>query len=68
MRLTLRVLKMFTKQLAMGVRLATPTTNDFVHVVLNQAWEEFWRNPGAYVEWEKKAVEKLREYTSRVID
>ena len=53
---------------SMGVRLATPSTNDFIHVVLNRAWEEFWRDPRAYVGWEKQAVEKLREHSSKVID
>ncbi len=40
-------------------RIATPATQDPIHNLLNQAWQEFWQNPSTYVEWEKQAVEKL---------
>lgn len=40
-------------------RIATPATQDPIHFLLNQAWEEFWQNPSKYVDWEKQAIEKL---------
>lgn len=40
-------------------RIATPTTQDSIHTLLNQAWEEFWQNPQTYVNWEKKKIEVL---------
>jgi hypothetical protein len=40
-------------------RIATPETQDPIHSLLNQAWEQFWQNPLMYVEWEKRAIEKL---------
>ncbi|MGG6241734.1 hypothetical protein ACQ4N7_24170 [Nodosilinea sp. AN01ver1] len=43
----------------MKVRIATPSVNDPVHTLLNEAWEQFWRNPSGYVEWEKQAVATL---------
>lgn len=52
----------------MKVRIAFPDTTDFVHTVMNQAWKEFWRDPAAYVEWEKQAVGRLREHCSRIAD
>ena len=45
----------------MNCRIASPTTNDYVHSVFNQAWSEFWRDPSSYAEWEKRAVEALRK-------
>ena len=42
-----------------GCRLATSTTVDPVHAVLNLAWDEFWRDPGAFVDWERDAVSVL---------
>ncbi|MBS1884493.1 MAG: hypothetical protein JSS97_16225 [Actinobacteria bacterium] len=42
-----------------GCRLAIPSTGDPVHAVLNLAWEEFWRDPGAFVDWEREAVAAL---------
>ena len=40
-------------------RIATPVVNDPVHTLLNQAWDQFWKNPSGYVEWEKREVERL---------
>ncbi len=40
-------------------RIATSTTQDSIHLLLNQAWEEFWQNPSTYVNWEKKKIEAL---------
>ncbi len=40
-------------------RIATPTTQDPIHTLLNQAWQQFWQNPVMYVDWEKQAVETL---------
>lgn len=45
----------------MKCRIARPVTSDYVHSVFNQAWGEFWRDPGSYVKWEKQAVEALRQ-------
>lgn len=45
---------------AIGCRVATPETDDVVHGTLNQAWEEFWRDPGDYPNWEKIAGHRLR--------
>jgi hypothetical protein len=40
-------------------RIATPMTQDPIHNLLNQAWQQFWQNPATYVDWEKQAVETL---------
>lgn len=40
-------------------RIATPTTQDPIHNLLNQAWQQFWQNSATYVDWEKQAVEAL---------
>lgn len=40
-------------------RIATPATQDPIHILLTQAWEQFWQNPSRYVDWEKQAIEKL---------
>jgi hypothetical protein len=45
----------------MKCRIPTPQTNDLVHATFNQAWVEFWNNPGGYVDWEKISVERLRD-------
>jgi hypothetical protein len=45
--------------LDMECRLAIPSTNDSVHSMLDQAWRNFWANPGAYHTWEAKAVQEL---------
>lgn len=45
----------------MNVRIVPPETDDFVHTVLNGAWEKFWENQDSYVEWEREEVERLYE-------
>ena len=45
----------------MNCRIASPDTRDYIHSVFNQAWTEFWNDPGSYAEWEKQAVEALRQ-------
>lgn len=40
-------------------RIATPTTQDRIHSLLNQAWQQFWQNSLMYVDWEKQAIETL---------
>lgn len=44
-----------------GVHVFSPSEKGTVTSVLNAAWAEFWTHPGSYVQWEKKAVEKLLE-------
>jgi hypothetical protein len=44
----------------MNCRVAGHSTTGKVHDTLNLAWKEFWRDPEAYVDWEKAAVETLR--------
>jgi hypothetical protein len=46
---------------AMGCRVVTPSTRDLVHSTLNDAWEEFWRDPDDFPSWEKIAIRMLRE-------
>ncbi|MBA4191806.1 MAG: hypothetical protein C0467_27825 [Planctomycetaceae bacterium] len=43
----------------MGCRIASPSSREEVHTTLNQAWEEFWRDPAGYGAWEERAVAKL---------
>ena len=43
----------------LGCRLATADTADEVHQLLNTAWDQFWMAPESYVEWERKAMQKL---------
>ena len=45
----------------MNCRLANSTVVDVVHTTLNRAWIEFWRDPAGYANWEKAAVETLRQ-------
>jgi len=45
---------------ATGCRIATETTQDLVHTVLNQAWQEFWACPAQYSLREKTLVDVLR--------
>lgn len=45
---------------AMGCRIASPDTSDVVHLVLNQAWREFWKAPAQYASRERKLIEDLR--------
>jgi len=40
-------------------RIATPTTQDSIHNLLNHAWQQFWHNPTMYVDWERQAIETL---------
>lgn len=44
---------------AMGCRVASPATKDAVYTSLNQAWDEFWKNPSGYGTWEQRAVATL---------
>jgi hypothetical protein len=45
--------------IAIGCRIATPDTQDDVYTILNQAWDQFWQDPAAYVRWEEKTVDRL---------
>jgi hypothetical protein len=44
---------------ALGCRIASPATSDEVYILLNRAWEEFWRDPAGYGAWEQSAVTAL---------
>ena len=44
---------------AIGCRLAKPTISDPIHSALNAAWNEFWRDPEGFVDWEKESVARL---------
>lgn len=46
----------------MDCRLARPDTDDPVHLLLNQAWKNFWIDPAGYHGWESRAVAELLEY------
>lgn len=49
-------------------RIATPTTSDYVHCVLNNAWEKFWEDRESYVEWEFQEIERLYSYCARGVN
>ena len=49
-----------TQMRLLEVQLLTGKTG-----VVNEAWIEFWRNPGGYVDWEKKNVDLLKEECQR---
>lgn len=40
-------------------QIVTSKTQAPICTLLNEAWQKFWHNPGAYVDWEKQAVEAL---------
>ncbi|GJD19894.1 hypothetical protein RIVM261_048500 [Rivularia sp. IAM M-261] len=40
-------------------QIVTPGTQRPINALLNQAWQEFWKNPINYVDWEKQAIEML---------
>jgi hypothetical protein len=46
-----------------GFRIASPTINQPVHNILNQAWDVFWSKPKNYASWEQNAVSELRRLT-----
>lgn len=48
-----------------NARIATPSSDDPMHILLNQAWDQFWRKPSDYVEWEKVKVDLLLTECSR---
>jgi hypothetical protein len=43
-----------------GCRLADADSDGDVHVLLNEAWETFWKTPIDYSAWERKALNALR--------
>lgn len=47
---------------AMECRIADSKTSDYVHSLLNKAWNFFWAEPESYHQWETKAVETLLEH------
>ena len=51
----------------MNCRVVDPSTDDIVHNILNGAWREFWRDPSGYADWEKGAVENLRQECMRIV-
>jgi hypothetical protein len=51
---------------SMNCRIAELATIGTVHSTLNQAWIEFWRSPADYAEWEKTAVETLRQECMKI--
>lgn len=66
-----RILKLLSEKAIMGVtamkcRIASEQTSAPVHNALNQAWDEFWRDPRGYMIKEKKIVEGLRKQLSGV--
>ena len=40
-------------------RIVAPSVDEPVHNLLNQAWNQFWKDPSGYVEWEKQEVQTL---------
>jgi hypothetical protein len=48
----------------MGCHIASQAMSAPIYLLLNEAWTEFWRDPGHYTRWEETAVQKLREYVS----
>jgi hypothetical protein len=44
-----------------GCRVARPNIGGTVHVLLNEAWEMFWRTPADYPVWERAALDALRK-------
>ena len=44
---------------AISCRRAISSTNDEVHVTLNEAWRQFWGKPVEYPDWETTAASKL---------
>jgi len=43
----------------MECRLARPDTDDPVHLMLNEAWRNFWTDPAGYHRWEVDTVKEL---------
>ncbi len=44
---------------AIGCRIASPSSNEKIYSLLNEAWTEFWRDPARYGAWEQDAVTGL---------
>jgi len=49
---------------ALGCRIASPSTNDFVHTLFNEAWNNFWKDPCNYNDWETNAISSLKAHLS----
>lgn len=47
---------------AIGCRIATSNTNDAIYSLLNGAWNQFWKDPSTYLQWEKDEIKKLRSF------
>jgi hypothetical protein len=45
-----------------GISLADGNGEGKVRALLNNAWKEFWRDPGAYGRWELERVSDLQAF------
>ncbi|HJT29527.1 MAG TPA: hypothetical protein VJ784_19090 [Pyrinomonadaceae bacterium] len=45
-----------------GCRIVGPAVSDFVHAILNEAWQTFWNDSIDYQGWEPDALSRLYEY------
>jgi hypothetical protein len=48
-----------------GIKLATPQSMTPFVTLLNNAWDQFWRDPQRYASWEAKTLSTLRNHTAR---
>lgn len=46
---------------AIGCQVACPQTQTLVYLLLNEAWIKFWEDPLDYINWERKAIQQLRD-------
>lgn len=45
-----------------GLRVASPDTKDFVHNLLNSAWEKFWEDRDSFTDWQTEEIKRLYDY------
>lgn len=56
--------KTFDGVSAIGCRIVSSNTEGTAHQLFADAWQEFWRSPTTYVQWESERVRTLRELLS----
>lgn len=48
-----------------GCKLFTTSPNGTINILLNNAWDEFWKNPANYHRWERQLMDTVKQQTLR---
>src|SRR5262249_43083855 len=44
-----------------GCKIVTSNRSGTINSLLNNAWEEFWKNPADYHRWERQLMDRLKQ-------